>query len=235
MLLKFYKFLFFILITEFVFSFSIFCQEDQKGKYLKISVSDTDPKINEIVKIKAECTAPYDLENAIISFYIYPEGGDENDLFTGTELISGNKIWQGSIKSGVTVLKEMVIRFNQRKVFCVYISFRFNIEHKGLNKLVKIYSGGAFEEDNRVRKYRVFIERFKYEICLPGSVPFIPDTSIIQDPEHEEFLKRFNLAKVSKSKSEVRLNDKENIRKNDSLLIELKKEYELLIEQYYKK
>ncbi|HSR16686.1 MAG TPA: hypothetical protein VLM39_01240 [Ignavibacteriaceae bacterium] len=50
---------------------NIKAQENDYNEFLKVTVSNTDPQINEAVTIKAECTAPFDLENASVLFHIY--------------------------------------------------------------------------------------------------------------------------------------------------------------------
>lgn len=210
----------------------------EKGPYLKIYISNTDPILNEIVTLKAECTAPNDLENASIYFDIYIDGAEYEDsskVIEATELINGQRIWRGEMKGGETVSKEISIRFKQRNVFQCYVGFVFAKGHTSLSKLIKIYVGGAFEEDQRVRKLKDAIIWYEQELIKPHTNPFKPDTSTFVHSDENDFHKQFGHNILQKFKTDSRLDDSENMRKNDSLLIQLRKEYQQLMKQVEEK
>ncbi len=112
------------------------------------------------------------------------------------------------------------------------MDFKFFPAHKNSSKLIKIYVGGAFEEDERVSKMKSAIEWCKQELNTPLpriNDTFMPDTSTSRPPDEDELLKQLDPNELQKLKTETRLDDEENIRKNDILLVELRKEYETLV------
>ncbi len=97
---------FLFILSLCIFSSNLYGQRKwEVSPYFKIYVANTDPEINEIVSIRAECTAPKYLEDAIILFSICGEGTESEE---GMELIEGEKLWRGAMYDGEIISKEII-------------------------------------------------------------------------------------------------------------------------------
>jgi hypothetical protein len=184
--------------------------------YMKINVSNTNPAINELVTINLEFELNRTYNNGDILV---------GSIDTSIKYISGEKRWTGIIEKGERIHKKYIIKFTEEKIHRILINVSQNDPMVGFGKIIYFCVGKAFEENEKVMRLKRNIEVAKR----------------LLNPPKNEFVGEYNFDPPGKLDSifstikPYNKLDKETERKNDSLLVKLKKEYKELLKRYKEK
>jgi hypothetical protein len=194
----------------------------------KVTVSNTKPGLNEPVTVKAKYTADADMEDFI--FYIHLKQSPSAAFPVGSEakidLLQGETYWQGRLKKGETIKKEITISFPSKTVYGITVRVRRTVTDRGFQKIFIFYPGGAFEENDQIRNLRIEIAGFKK--ILTDSLLSQNEKMLMISNKLSGWQIKSESRKIDGSIAPFEYKNKKHKEQNDSLYQELLKEYKEL-------
>lgn len=208
----------------FLFFVIIFCNLQGQIKdfspYFKVTVSNLEPKKNEVITVSIECKAWRDFVTPYDSAYLNYRTYDE-----GIKIEKGEIPWKGYLVKDQSIKKELKLSFNKKGVYW----FRIIFSDRNCNKMIQFFVDGAFEEDEHVIKMREAIKWYNDELIKPHNTWDPPDTAV-----YHEYIIEFPKLEQRISKEESEIVNKTKL-KNSELLEQLRIEYSEIKEKVLSK